>query len=96
MFRLVKFQTAAAKYGAGLLALMLLAGCSMPVAPPGPRRWTMASSIILEVPGEGGYFPPQAGIPAIIVVRNINDQLVVPHEAGHAIWDATGQPQQYK
>ena len=77
------------------LLVLLLTGCSVPPEGTAPRRWAMAATIILEVPGEGAYFPRRGDQPAIIVVRDINDPLVVPHEAGHAIWDATGQPQRY-
>ncbi len=78
------------------VVLGLTPGCTVANPQKQPRRWTMPESIILEVPGEGAFFSPTDNCPAITVVRNINDRLVVPHEAGHAVWDATGQPQQYK
>lgn len=76
----------------GLLVL-LLAGCAGPELQP--AMWIADGPIVLQVPGDGAYFPASRVCKPILVVRDIGDAQVVPHEAGHLIWDATKQPQKY-
>ena len=83
------------RYTILVILVLFSAGCAHPPEQRQPRRWTMENTLILEVPGEGAYFPPKDGVPALIIVRDISDPLVVPHEAGHAVWQAAGQRQVY-
>lgn len=72
-----------------IILIFLVCAACQPCQPTAPRTWTMQKTVIYEVPGEGAYFPATATMPAVIIVRDINDPQVIPHEAGHAVWAAS-------